>query len=118
MCDLVNKILINGSVYAMHKLHACQRGIAEGTLVAEDKSNHSKALSTFANAKRPSELRSCNLLFKLSCGMTRDMNDELLFTMLVFGFRFFVLSFPTGGDNNILPSPNTGLFPCVLVRDA
>lgn len=118
ICDLVNNILINGSVYTVHKLLAYQKGIAEGTLVAEDKSNHSKALLTFANAKRPSELRSCNLLCKFSCGMTRDMNDELLFTMLVFGFRLFVLSFPTGGDNDTLPSPNTGLFPYVLVRNA
>ena len=87
-------------------------------MVAEDRSNHWKALSMFAKAKRPSELRSCSRLFRASCGITRDMNDELLFTMLVFGFRLFVPSFPTGGDNSMLPSPKTGLFPYVLARDA
>lgn len=114
----MNSILISGSVYTVHKLHACQRDIAEGTLVVEDRSNHSKALLTFANAKGPSELRSCSLLFRASCGITLDMNDELLFTMFVFGFRLFEPSFPTGGDNIILPSPNTGLFPYALARDA
>lgn len=118
ICDLVNNILNSGSVYTVDKLHACQRGIAEGTfVVAEDRSNHWNALLMFAKAKRPSELRSCNLLFRASCGMTRDMNDELLFTMLVFGFRLFVPSFPIAGDNIILPSPNTGLFPYVPARD-
>lgn len=38
--------------------------------------------------------------------------------MLVFGFLLFIPSFPTAGDNSILPSPNTGLFPYALARDA
>ena len=115
----MNNIFISGSVYTVRKLSTCQKGIGEDTLVvAEDRSNHWKALLMFANAKRPSELCSCNLLFRASCGITRDMNDELLFTMLVFGFLLFVPSFPTAGDNSILPSPNTGLFPYALARDA
>ena len=39
------------------------------------------------------------------------MKDELLFTMLVFGFLRFSGSFPGTGASNELLAPNAGAFP-------
>lgn len=63
-----------------------------------------------AKAKRPPESRSANRLARLSWGMTLDTKDELLLTMLFFGFLFFVVSFPKEGVRAALPSPNAGTF--------
>lgn len=43
--------------------------------------------------------------------MTLEMKDELLFTILVFGFRRFSPSFPLAELRNELSSPNAGALP-------
>lgn len=47
--------------------------------------------------------------------MTLDINCELLFTRFVFGFFFFIPSFPATGVKRILSSPKTGVRPEVLL---
>lgn len=62
----------------------------------------------FANAKTPSGLCSVSRFWRPSCGITLDTNDELLLTMLFFGFRLLdgsLLSLPTMGAIAGLPSP-------------
>ena len=63
----------------------------------------------------PPELCSCKRLFSESCGITLDINCELLFTRFVFGFFLFTPSFPAAGVKRMLSSPNTGVRPGVLL---
>lgn len=65
----------------------------------------------FANAKTPSAGRSATRFAIDSCTMTREMNEELLFAMLFFGFRRFVASLAGTAANNVFPSPNAGVAP-------
>lgn len=51
-----------------------------------------------------------------SCGITREMKEELLLTMFVFGFLRFTPSFPTAGVNKALSSPKTGVLPAVFAK--
>lgn len=68
----------------------------------------------FAKTKSPSVVCSCIRFVMASCGMTLDMKDELLLTMLVLGFLRFALSLPIAGVSKALSSPKTG----VLAADA
>ena len=83
----------------------------------DERSSHWYALSIFANTKMPSGLCSCKRLFSESCGMTLDINCELLLTRFVFGFFLFTPSFPATGAKRILSSPNTGVRPAVLLDE-
>jgi hypothetical protein len=79
------------------------------TLFGEDRSSHWKARLTLTKANNPSEGRSARRFASPSLVITRDMNEELLFAILFFGFRRFEASLPTWGNSNELPSPNAGV---------
>lgn len=83
------------------------------TLVSDDRSSHWTALLMFAKAKMPSGLRSVKRRWRASCGITLETKEELLFTMLFFGFRFLdesLLSLPfTIGASAGFPSPKVGV---------
>lgn len=63
-----------------------------------------------ANAKHPSIGRSCNLLVKFSWTIHREINEELLFKIPLFGLRRFPASLLVN-DNIEFPSPNAGADP-------
>lgn len=80
------------------------------TLVGDDMSSHWNDRLTFANAKIPSLGRSCSFFIRVSVPIVLEIKDELLFVMLVFGFRFLDASLAvTAGVRRALPSPNAGL---------
>jgi len=87
----------------------CHSNIDNRTLFGDDKSNHWNARLIFANANNSSVGRSASLLVRCSLTITRDINDELLFVMLFFGFLLFPASFGFGvGFRSAFPSPNAG----------
>ena len=83
-----------------------------------DRSSHMNARLTFANAKIPSAECSANRFTIDSCGITLETKDELLFTMLFFGFgrSSFFLPFTATGKSAGLPSPNVALDPASVVE--
>ena len=86
-------------------------GTEHVTLWGDERSSHWKARLIFAKAKRPSELLSCSLLLRVSCGMTLEMKEELLLRILLFGFRRFKESLVEGLISDALLSPNAGVRP-------
>ena len=73
------------------------------------RSSHWNARLILANAKNPSGFRSCSRLCMASCGITREMKDELLLTILVFGFLRFNPSLPLLTTvSRILLAPKAG----------
>lgn len=95
ICALVKRILASGSSFCF-----------------DPRSSHWNARLMFANAKRPSGFRSRSLFVDDSCVMTRETNEELLLTMLFFGFRLFGPSFTGRAASAGLPSPNAGAATC------
>jgi hypothetical protein len=87
--------------------------MASLTLFGEDKSSHWKPRLMFAKAKMPSPGLSVILLDKLSLTMTREMNEELLFVTLFFGFFRLLTSLVCDGTSNEFPSPKAGVDPRV-----
>lgn len=64
-----------------------------------------------ANANSPSAGRSCSLLPMFSFTIHLEINEELLFAILFFGFALFAAFLVTGANRLELPSPNTGADP-------
>ena len=75
-----------------------------------ERSSHWIARLMLAKMNRASGFGSCNLLLKASWGITLEINDELLFIRLVFGFRRFKPSFPFAGLNIEVPSVESAGF--------
>lgn len=71
-----------------------------------------------ANANSPSGLCSCIRFVIASCGMTREIQEELLLTMFVFGFFRFTPSLLRVGLKRVLSSPKTGVFPAAFASCA
>ena len=51
-----------------------------------------------------------------SCGITLDMKEELLLTMLVFGFLRFTASLPRAGVDKAWSSLRMGVFPAAFAK--
>lgn len=111
-CALVKRIFVKYSAYPVRQRFLLEikinpKGI-NITFIGDERSSHWKPLLMFTKAKSPSAGRSCNRLVRLSWRMTREINDELLFVMLFFGFRFFPASFGFVCVSSVFPSPNAG----------
>lgn len=61
-----------------------------------------------AKANKPSGVCSCSRLLRFSFVMTREMNDELLFDMLFFGFDLLFELLVAGFSSDGFPSPKAG----------
>lgn len=113
MCALVNRTLSNCSAWFASSAEMALGRAVKVTfenIAEEDRSNHWKALWILRNRKRASGSWSWIRLLIESCGMTLEMNVELLFTILVFGFLRFSPSFPLMELRRELCSPKAGAF--------
>ena len=79
--------------------------------MGDDKSSHWKARLMLAKANKPSAGRSCSLFPMVSLTIHLEINDELLFAMLFFGFFFFPASLVIGTCRLEFPSPKAGAEP-------
>lgn len=79
--------------------------------MSDDRSSQCNARLMLMNANCPSRERSARRFWRASWGITLETKEELLLTMLFFGFRFFaasLASFGATGARAGLPSPNVG----------